>query len=229
MASDLQALEATTAFVLPQAFSLDFHSARLSEEQFDELCRNHPDLQFELSAKGELIVMPPTSLESGWRNSDLTTEVTIWSREVKTGIVFDSSTMFTFPNGAKRSPDVSWMSKEKWEELSESERRRFARVVPDFVIELRSPTDFLGDLQEKMKEYIENGVRLGWLIDPIEKKVHIYRTNGEVEVLDNPEKVSGENVLNGFELNVGEILEALSRLCLLGLSSFEYLRNLCVN
>ncbi len=206
MASNLQTLEARNDFVLPQAFSLDFHSARLSEEQFDELCRNHPDLQFELSAKGELIVMPPTSLESGWRNSDINFEVVKWSREDKTGIVFDSSTMFTFPNGAKRSPDVSWMTREKWEDLSESERRKFACVVPDFVIELRSPTDFLGDLQEKMREYIENGVRLGWLIDPVEKKVHIFRASGEVEILDNPEKVSGEDVLKGFELNVGEIL-----------------------
>ena len=129
----------------------------------------------------------------------------IWSRSDKTGIVFDSSTMFTLPNGAKRSPDVSWMPKEKWESLSLSERRKFSRVVPDFVIELRSPSGYLGDVQEKMTAYIENGVRLGWLIDPIERKVHVYRVNGEIEILENPEKISGENVLPGFELNVGEI------------------------
>jgi Uma2 family endonuclease len=101
--------------------------------------------------------------------------------------------------------DVSWMPKEKWENLSPSERRKFSRVIPDFVIELRSPSDYLGDVQEKMTEYIENGVRLGWLIDPIERKVHIYRANGETEILENPEKISGENVLPGFELEVREI------------------------
>ena len=206
MGIDAQTIEAKNDFVLPQAFSLDFHSARLTEEQFDELCQNHPDLKFELSAKGELIVMPPTSMESGWRNSEINFEIVKWAREDKTGIVFDSSTMFTFPNGARRSPDVSWILRERVEALSLSERRRFARIVPDFVIELRSPTDFLGDLQEKMNEYIESGVRLGWLIDPIEKKVHIYRSSGEVEVLNNPEKVSGEDVLKNFELNVSQIL-----------------------
>jgi Uma2 family endonuclease len=202
MTNNLQAAEPSNAFVLPQPFSLDFHSARLTEEQFEELCRNHPDLKFELSAKGELIVMPPTSMESGWRNSDLNFEVVSWARHDKTGIVFDSSTMFTFPNGAKRSPDVSWILKERIEALSLAERQKFARIVPDFVIELRSPSDSLGDLQNKMAEYIAAGVRLGWLIDPIEQKVHVYRANGEVEVLDNPENVSGEDVLKGFELKV---------------------------
>ena len=188
-----------------EPFSLDFHSVQLSEQQFEELCRDNPDKKFELSAKGELVVMPPTSLESGWRNTELTTEVNIWSKSDKNGIVFDSSTMFTLPNGAKRSPDVSWMTLEKWNGLSQSERRKFARVVPDFVIELRSPTDALEDLQEKMTEYIENGGSLGWLIDPLEQTVHIYRAGGEIEILENPESVSGENVLKNFELNVRAI------------------------
>ena len=205
MASDVQTIRSTETYLPTQTFTLDFHSARLTEEQFGELCRNHSDLKFELSAKGELIIVPPTSPESGWRNSDLNFEIVKWSREDKTGIVFDSSTMFTLPNGAKRSPDVSWMTKEKWESLSPSERQKFSRVVPDFVIELLSPTDNLSDAQEKMMEYIENGVRLGWLIDPVGQKVHVYRSNMEVEILDNPEKVSGENVLKGFELEVREI------------------------
>ena len=205
MASEIQSVQAADVFILPHGFSLNFHSARLTEEQFEELCRNHADAKFELTAQGELIVMPPTSLESGYRNTDLTTEVNLWSRKDKSGIVFDSSTMFTLPNGAKRSPDVSWMSRNKWDNLSPSERRKFARVVPEFVIELRSPTDYLGDVQDKMNEYIENGVQLGWLIDPIEQKVHVYRANGENEILDDPEKVSGEEVLPGFELNVREI------------------------
>lgn len=186
-------------------FSLDFHSEKLTEKQFEELCRNNRDLKFELTSKGELIIVPPTSPESGWRNTDLTTEVNLWSRKNKTGIVFDSSTMFTFPNGAKRAPDVSWMTLEKWNALSPSEKQKFSRAVPDFVIELRSPSDALEDLRDKMAEYIENGVSLGWLIDPLEQKVYIYRADGETEILDDPEKVSGENVLRGFELNVRQI------------------------
>lgn len=200
MANDLQTYQEN--FILPHAFSLNFNPSRLTEQQFEELCRNHSDAKFELSAEGELIVMPPTSLESGWRNSDLIIEIGNWSRKDKTGIVFDSSTMFTLPNGAKRSPDVSWLSKEKWETVSLSERRKFSRVVPDFIIELMSPTDYLADAQAKMREYIENGVSLGWLIDPQEKRVHIYRAGGAVEILENPETVSGENVLNGFDLKV---------------------------
>ncbi|NOT48243.1 MAG: Uma2 family endonuclease, partial [Acidobacteria bacterium] len=128
-----------------------------------------------------------------------------WSENDGTGIVFDSSTMFTLPNGSKRSPDVSWMSKAKWNALSPSEKSRFSRIVPDFVIELRSPTDISSALEEKMAEYIENGVRLGWLIDPMKKKVRIYRANGEVVILDDPETVSGEDVLPGFVLDVKQL------------------------
>ncbi|MEO8071799.1 MAG: Uma2 family endonuclease [Acidobacteriota bacterium] len=205
MANDIQTASSTETYFPTQPFILDFHSARLTEKQFEELCRNNRDLKFEMSAKGELIIVPPTSPESGWKNSNLTTEVTLWSRKDKTGIVFDSSTMFTLPNDAKRSPDVSWMTNEKWESLSPSERRKFSRIVPDFVIELFSPTDNLAETQAKMEEYIENGVRLGWLIDPFEHKVHVYRANGEIEILDNPEKVSGESVLKNFELKVREV------------------------
>lgn len=205
MASNIQSIYSTDVPFPIQSFSLDFHSARLTEKQFEELCRNNPNMKFELSAKGKLVIMPPSSMETGWRNSDLAAEVTFWARKDKTGIVFDSSTMFTFPNGAKRSPDVSWILKKRVEKLSLAERRKFARIVPDFVIELRSPSDALADLQNKMAEYIENGARLGWLIDPSEKKVHVYRANGEVEILENPEKVSGEDVLREFELSVREI------------------------
>lgn len=184
---------------------LNFSPLRLTDEQFESLCRNHPDLNLEMSAEGELIIVPPTSPESGWKNTKLITKTENWSEKDKTGIVFDSSTMFTLPNGAKRSPDVSWMPKEKWNALSEREKRRFARVVPDFVIELRSPSDALEDLHEKMKEYIAVGVRLGWLIDPENKTVHVYRADGAVEVLENPGKISGEDVLKDFELDVREI------------------------
>ncbi len=184
---------------------VELHFGGLTDKQFETLCRNHRDLKFELNKKGDLEIVPPTSPEAGWKNSELTTDVTNWSRFDKTGIVFDSSTMFTLPNGAKRSPDVSWMTKEKYNSLSDKEKQTFSHIVPDFVIELRSPTDSLKPIQNKMSEYIENGVTLGWLIDPQTKKVHIYRANGETEILENPETVSGEDVLKNFELNVREI------------------------
>lgn len=205
MTGSLQTIDTYAGGVPYFPFYLDFHSAPLTEEQFEELCRNNRDLKFEVSSKGELIIVAPTSPESGWKNTKLVTRTEIWSEQDGTGIVFDSSTLFTLPNGAKRSPDVSWMTKEKWEAVAPSDRRKFSHVVPDFVIELVSPTDSLAALQAKMEEYIENGVRLGWLIDPDRKKVHIYRTGVEPEVLDDPEKVCGEDVLKGFELNVWQI------------------------
>lgn len=205
MAVNPGTLHPHVTYLPTEPVTLDLHGAPLTDEQFEELFRHSSDLKFELSSKQELIIVPPTSPDSGLRNSELITEVALWSRKDKTGIVFDSQTLFTFPNNAKRSPDVSWMIKQKWEALSPSERRRFSRVVPDFVIELMSPSDSLADMQVKMAEYIENGVRLGWLIDPMDKKVHIYRANGEVEVLDDPETVSGEDVLKGFELKVRDI------------------------
>lgn len=205
MGSDIESTRRTKNFVPLESFSLNFQRARLTDEQFENLCRNHRDLSFEMSAKGELIIMPPTLPDSGWRNNDLSFQVTAWSKKDKTGIVFDSSTIFTFPNGAKRSPDVAWLKREKWDNLTEAEREKISRLVPDFVIELRSSTDALRNLQSKMREYIENGVRLGWLIDPKNKKVYVYRANGETEILDNPETVSGEDVLKNFELNVREI------------------------
>lgn len=182
-----------------------FHFGGLTDEQFENLCKNHPDLKFELNKQGDLVIVSPTSPEAGWKNSELTTEVNIWSRSDQTGIVFDSSTMFTLPNGAKRSPDISWMKKDKYNSLSDEEKQTFSKIVPDFVIELRSPTDTIQPIQKKMREYIENGVKLGWLIDPNEKKVHIYRANGEMEILDNPKSVSGEDVLNGFSLDLSHL------------------------
>ncbi len=205
MISDLQTIHPTETYPAMMPFSLDFHSARLSDEQFEELCRNNRDMKFEMSAKGELILVAPTSPDSGWKNSDLNLQVGNWSKEDGTGIVFDSSTIFTFPNKAKRSPDVSWMPREKWEAVPKAERKKFTKLVPDFVIELLSPSDSLFSTREKMEEYIDNGVRLGWLIDPMNETVHIYRQNGEIEILKNPESVSGENVLPGFALNVREI------------------------
>lgn len=185
--------------------SLNVKTVELSEKQFEHLCSDNPNLKFELSARGELIIVPPTGMESGRKNSDLNYEFVSWARKDKRGKVFDSSTMFTLPNGAKRSPDVSWILNERIEKLTIKERQGFAKIVPNFVLELLSPSDSLSETQEKMREYIENGVSLGWLIDPKKKRVHIYRANGEIGVLDNPETVSGEDVLIKFKLNIREI------------------------
>jgi len=186
-------------------FKLNVHETKLTEEQFVRLCQENPDLQLELTAQGELLIMPPTGLETGRRNNRLAYRVTAWADTEGSGVVFDSSTLFTLPNGAKRSPDVSWVRRERWEALSEEQRRGFGLLCPDFVVELRSPTDRLKDLQEKMQEYIDNGARLGWLIDPLEKRVYVYRPDRPVEMLDNPPTVSGDPVLPGFILQVREL------------------------
>ena len=195
--------------VLPEEYHLPFklnvHDTKLTEEQFVRLCQENPDLRIELTAQGELVLMPPTSLESGWRNGRLIRRVDAWTEEDGTGIAFDSSTMFTLPNGAKRSPDASWIRRERWDALPVKEREGFGLICPDFVVELRSPTDRLKDLQEKMQEYLVNGARLGWLIDPLEKRVCIYRPGQPVEVLDDPLAVSGDPVLPGFVLQVREL------------------------
>ena len=185
-----------------QPFS--FFVGQISDEHFEKICSKNRDFKIEQTAEGELILMPPTLPDTGWKNSRLTRRVGNWSEE-NNGVDFDSSTIFTLKNGAKRSPDVAWITLEKWNSFSDSEKKKVSKITPDFVIELRSSTDSVKTLQAKMREYIENGVRLGWLIDPDNKKVHIYRANGEVEVLQNPETLDGEDVLTGFKLNVQEI------------------------
>ncbi len=180
--------------------------AKLTDEQFYQLCQANRDLRLEMTAQGELIIMPPTEGETGKRNSDLTADLVIWNRQNKLGIVFDSSTGFILPNGAKRSPDAAWIPTDKWDALTLEQKQKFLPLCPDFVIELRSPTDRLKTLQAKMQEYIENGTCLGWLINPQDKQVEIYRKNQEIEVLNSPNSLSGENVLSGFILNIEFIL-----------------------
>jgi len=184
---------------------LKIQETRLTEEQFVLLCQENPDLQIELSAQGELVIMPPTGLKTGLRNSLLTYELVAWAKIDGTGLVFDSSTLFTLPNGAKRSPDASWVRREKWDTLTEEQQEKFAQICPDFVVELRSPTDRLSVLQEKMQEYIDNGALLGWLIDPLEKRVSVYRPGQPVELLNDPDTLSGDPVLLGFVLHVREL------------------------
>ena len=181
---------------------VNLDSFPITDEQFYDLCQDNRDLRFERNAKGDLIIMPPTGGETGNRNIEIAYQVQSWSRSNKSGIAFDSSTGFKLPNGAERSPDAAWIPLEKWQNLTEKERQRFVPLCPDFVIELRSKTDSLKSLQQKMKEYIENGTRLGWLINRQDRQVEIYRQGKEVEILDYPQTLSGEDVLLGFVLDL---------------------------
>ncbi|HCF29178.1 MAG TPA: Uma2 family endonuclease [Cyanobacteria bacterium UBA11049] len=188
------------------ALILNLHPAiELTDEQFFQLCQNNRDLRLERTAEGELIIMPPTGWKSGNRNGRLTQRLFNWTDADGTGLAFDSSTGFKLPNGANRSPDASWVGKERLEALN-PDPTRFLPMAPDFVVELRSATDNLKTVQQKMQEYLENGVRLGWLIDPQNQQVEIYRQGRDVEVLQSPSSLSGEDVLPGFVLDLTQIL-----------------------
>lgn len=183
------------------SLTLNTDALQLDDEQFFQLCQDNRDLQFERNANGTLIIMPPTGGETGRRNLELAVELGVWNRQTQLGIAFDSSTGFKLPNGANRSPDVAWIPRERWEGLTAEEKQGFLPLCPDFVVELRSRTDSLPTLQEKMQEYIENGTRLAWLIDPSSQTVQIYRPQQPVEVVNSPSQLSGEDVLPGFVLN----------------------------
>jgi Uma2 family endonuclease len=175
---------------------------RLTDEQFYQLCVANRDLSLEMNAAGELIIVPPVGGESGNQEADLITDLNNWNRQAKLGKVFSSSTIFILPNGAKRSPDAAWVKLERWENLTPEQRKKFPPLVPDFLIELRSETDRLTTLQDKMNEYIQNGLRLGLLINPQDAKVEIYRLGKAVEVIQMPAIISGEDILPEFELQV---------------------------
>ena len=174
----------------------------ITDEQFYQLCVANRELKLERTAKGDLIIMPPTGGETGKRNSDINFELNLWNRQTKLGIVFDSSTCFKLPNGGERSPDAAWIPLGKWESLTPEQREKFPPICPDFIIELRSPSDSLKPLQDKMQEYIDNGSRLGWLINPKNRQVEIYRQGQEKEILENPPTLSEEDILPGFVLNL---------------------------
>jgi len=183
---------------IPQAF-------KVSHDQFQELATVNRDLKLERSATGELIVMPPTGSDTGNRNLDIEGQLWLWNRQTKLGKAFNSSTGFHLANGADRSPDASWVKLERWEALTPQQREGFAPICPDFVVELRSRSDSINTLRAKMEEYKENGATLGWLIDRKNRKVEIYRQNQDVEILDNPTTLSGENLLPGFVLDLTEV------------------------
>jgi Uma2 family endonuclease len=177
----------------------------LTDQQFLQLCQNNSELRLERTARGELIVMPPTGWETGNRNSRLTQRLGNWTDADGSGLAFDSSTGFTLPNGADRSPDAAWVRQDRLAALK-PDPTKFLPIAPDFVVELRSETDNLEKLRQKMQEYINNGVRLGWLIDPKNQRVEIYRINKDVEILHSPTSLSGEDVLPGFSLDLEKIL-----------------------
>ncbi len=190
---------------LPNPLALDFNAIEMTDEQFVKFCADNGELRIELTAQRELIIMPPAFPTTGMKNNALSAQVYNWSKQDGTGLSFDSSAGFTFPNGAMRSPDASWIARERWDALAEDELNKFTHIAPDFVVELRSHTDNLRMLQAKMEEYIENGVRLGWLVDPRNRRVYVYRPGQPVETLENPATVSGETVLPGFALNLQDI------------------------
>jgi Uma2 family endonuclease len=177
----------------------------LTDEQFFQLCQHNPELRFERTARGELIIMPPTGSGTGKRNFSLSGQLWNWAERDGSGVGFDSSTGFKLPNGANRSPDVAWILNDRWNALTPEQQERFAPIAPDFVIELRSKTDSLETLEAKMQEYMENGVRLGWLLDPQMPQVKIYRPGRSIETVLSPATLSGEDVLPGFVLNLRSI------------------------
>ena len=185
------------------AVTVNFNSIiQLTDDQFYRLCRANPDVKFERNAKGEIIIMPPTGGETGNCNVEIAAEFVIWNRQTRLGKVFDSSTCFKLSNGANRSPDVSWIQQERWDTLTLEEKEKFPPIAPDFVLELMSPTDSLRVTPEKMAEYMENNVKLGWLINRKNRQVEIYRQGQDVEVLRAPIILSGEEVLPGFIINL---------------------------
>ncbi|MGK7956271.1 MAG: Uma2 family endonuclease [Crocosphaera sp.] len=190
--------------MLTEPIILNIKNIGLSNEQFYQLCQVNDQWRLEETAQGELIIMPPVGAISGNRESEFNADVVIWNRQTKLGKVFSSSTVFILPNGGKRSPDVAWISNERWNKLTLEEQEKFAPICPDFVIELRSRTDALNQVQSKMQEYLNSGLKLGWLIDPQNQQVEIYRQNKPAEIVLLPTTLSGENVLSGFSLELAQ-------------------------
>jgi Uma2 family endonuclease len=189
-----------TSLTLP--LKVDLKHVYLSDEQFYQLCINNPSLNIERSAEGVLIFMAPVGGDSGKREAGFIMDLGLWNRQTQLGEVFSSSTMFKLPGGGDRSPDAAWVERSRWEALTPEQRQKFPPIAPDFVIELRSRTDSLAMLQEKMQEYMDSGVKLGWLFNPQEQQVEIYRQEQEKEVRSLPTELSGEAVLPGFSLQV---------------------------
>lgn len=197
----------STTLSLANGLTVDFTPlvTKVTDEEFDELCRLNPELQLERTSEGELIIMSPTGGKTGHQNLKLIGAFSNWAQADATGRGFDSSTLFSLPNRARRSPDLSWIQNERWNALTDEQQEGFPPICPDFVVELRAKSDSVNDLQLKMQEYIDNGSQLGWLIDPFERMVYLYRPGKAVETLTDPETVSGDPLLKGFILNVRQL------------------------
>lgn len=178
---------------------------KLSDDELFELCQRNRDLRIERTAQGEIIVMPPAGGKTSDRNSEITGQLWLWARQDRTGRAFDSSGGFTLPNGAMRSPDAAWVERTRLNSLPSLQQEKFLPLCPTFVIELRSPSDPLASVQAKMQEYLDNGARLGWLIDPIKRRLHVYRPNVDVEILEKPSSVAGDPELPGFVMDLDEV------------------------
>jgi Uma2 family endonuclease len=179
----------------------------LTDDQLFELCQLNRDWRIEYTAQGELIVMPPTGGETGSQNVEITFQVQLWTRGDQTGVAFDSSTGFKLPNGATRSPDAAWVRRSRLAGLTREQKQKFLPLCPDFAIELRSPTDNLRAVLDKMQEYLDNGAQLGWLLDPLTRRVHVYRPQGPPEIMEAPNTVSADPLLPGFVLDLRKIWE----------------------
>jgi Uma2 family endonuclease len=197
-------MSATLDISVPEPVVVHFEPSklRMNDEEFFEFCQLNPELRIERTSGGDIIVMAPTGGKTGRRNARLIAAFGIWAEKDGSGQFFDSSTEFILPNGAGRAPDLSWIRNERWLALTEKQQEQFPPLCPNFVVELRSPTDQLETLKTKMEEYVANGAELGWLIDSLERKVHIFLPDMAPEVLEGPREVSGEPLLKGFVLDV---------------------------
>lgn len=185
----------TISLTLPQ-------NLQFTDDEFYAFCQANPELKVERTATGQIIIMALTGGKTGIKNTEITAELTIWNRKARSGVTFDSSTGFRLPNGAIRSPDAAWIRNERWQSLSETEQEKFPPLCPDFVIELRSPSDNLANAQEKMQEWLQNGCRLAWLLDAAQQQTYVYRLDAQPEAVSGFDRtLSGEQVLPGFALN----------------------------
>ena len=186
-------------------FEFESDKRKMTTDEFWEFCAKNRKLRAELTKEGDVIIMPPTGFEASDRNAEINFQLKLWNRKNKSGKITESNGGFILPNGAIYAPDASWTSNERLDNFTAEEKKKFLPLCPDFVIELRSESDNLNELKNKMEEYIENGAKLGWLIDTKNKQVSVYRENGEIEILDNPKTISGEHILQDFELDLNEI------------------------
>jgi Uma2 family endonuclease len=189
--------------MLTSPLTLDLKTVQLTDEQFYNLCMSNPDVRLERTSQGALILMAPVGGYSGNQEFELSLDLGLWNRKTELGKIFSSSTIFRLPSGSDRSPDLARVELARWNALTQEQKRKFPPIAPDFVMELRSATDSLSGLQAKMQEYLDSGVRLGWLFNPQGQQVEIYRIGQAKEVFTLPATLSGEEVLPGFSLRVG--------------------------